>query len=115
MQILFLSVLQIVSKSYFVLDFQCQTAYVPGRNMRESVGRTSDLLEYTDIHNLPDFFLIIDIEKAFDSVDHIFLCSSLKKFGFGTEFTHLITHTLNKQESCFLNDGILLVSSPYPQ
>ena len=47
----------------------------------------------------------VDIEKAFDSVDHIFLCSSLKKFGFGTEFLQWIKLILNKQESCILNDG----------
>ena len=82
-----------------------QTAYVPGRYIGESVRLTSDLLEYTDIHNLPGFLLTIDIEKAFDSVDHIFLCSSLKKFGLGTEFVQWIKFIRNKQESCILNNG----------
>ena len=82
-----------------------QTAYVPGRYIGESVRLTSDLLEYTNIHNLPGILLTIDIEKAFDSVDHIFLCSSLKKYGFGTEFIQWIKLILNKQESCILNDG----------
>ena len=82
-----------------------QTAYVPGRYIGESVRLTSDLLEYTNIHNLPSILLTIHIEKAFDSVDQIFLCSSLKKFGFGTEFIQWIKLILSKQESCILNDG----------
>ena len=55
-----------------------QTAYVPGRFIGESVRLVSDLIEYTDIHNLPGYFLTIDIEKAFDSVDHKYLCAVLQ-------------------------------------
>ena len=51
-----------------------QTAYVPGRFIGESVRLVSDLIEYTDIHNLPGYLVTIDIEKAFDSVDHKYLC-----------------------------------------
>ena len=47
-----------------------QTAYVPGRFIGESVRLVSDLIEHTDIHNLPGYLITIDIEKAFDSVDH---------------------------------------------
>ena len=46
-----------------------QTAFVPGRYVGESVRLTSDLIEFTDIHNLPGYLLTIDIEKAFDSLD----------------------------------------------
>ena len=41
-----------------------QTAYVPGRFIGESVRLVSDLIEYTDIHNLPGYLVTIDIEKA---------------------------------------------------
>ena len=47
-----------------------QTAYVPGRYIGESVRFTSDLIEFTDIHNIPGYLLTIDIDKTFDSVDH---------------------------------------------
>ena len=55
-----------------------QTAYVPGRFIGESVRLVSDLTEYTDIHNLPGYLVTIDIEKAFDSVDHKYLCAVLQ-------------------------------------
>ena len=66
-----------------------QTAYVQGRYIGESVRLTSDLIEFTHTHNVPRYLLIFDIEKAFDSVDSKFLCSTLKKTGFGNNFFSL--------------------------
>ena len=40
-----------------------QTAYVPGRHIGESVRLISDLLEYTDTHDIPGFMITADIEK----------------------------------------------------
>ena len=61
-----------------------QTANVPGKYIEESVRRESDLIEFTDIHNVPGYLLTIDIEKAFDSVDHTSLFSTLKKLDLAT-------------------------------
>ena len=63
-----------------------QTAYVPGHVIGESVRFTSDLMEYPSIQNIPCYLVTVDIDKAFDSVDHIFLCSVLQKFGFGKNY-----------------------------
>ena len=82
-----------------------QTAYVPGRYIGESVKLTSDLLEYTNIHNLPGYMVTVDIEKAFNSVDHTFLLCALKKFGFGNNFIKWVKIILNRQESCIMNNG----------
>ena len=45
----------------------------------------------------------MDIEKAFDSLDHSFLISVLKQFEFGENFIDWIKILLYKQESCILN------------
>ena len=45
----------------------------------------------------------MDIEKAFDSLDHSFLISVLKKYGFGNNFVEWIKIILNNQESCVIN------------
>ena len=66
---------------------------------------TSDPIEFTDIHDIPGYLLTIDIEKAFDSVDHTFLCSALNIFGCGNNFIRWIKIILNKQESCIMNNG----------
>ena len=47
------------------------------------VGRLiADIIEITDVLN-NGFLVIMDIEKAFDSLNHTFVISVLKKFGFG--------------------------------
>ena len=47
----------------------------------------------------------MDIEKAFDSLDHSFLISVFKKIGFGENFNDWIKKLLYKLESCVLNGG----------
>ncbi len=82
-----------------------QTAYVPGRYISESIHLTSDLLEVMEIQQIPGYLLTIDIEKAFDSVDHVFLLAALIKFGFGEHFITWIQILLTRQESCIMNNG----------
>ena len=50
-----------------------------------------------------DFLVTMDIEKAFDSLDHTFLISVLKKFGFGNNFVNWIETLISKQASCIIN------------
>ena len=78
---------------------------MPGRFIGESVRLTSDLLEYMDYNNLPGYLVTTDIEKAFDSVDHTFLCATLRKFGFGENYIKWIQVLLKGQESRVMNNG----------
>ena len=82
-----------------------QTTYVDGRIISESGRLISDILEITDLSKLNGILLTIDIEKAFDSVNHAFLISVLEKYGFGKNFLKLINVLLNNQESCVINGG----------
>ena len=47
----------------------------------------------------------IDIQKAFDSVNHQFLILALKRYGFGKMFIKWVKTLLNNQESCIINGG----------
>ena len=60
-----------------------QTAYVKGRYIGESIRLISDILDSSVKYNIPGYILTVDLEKAFDSIDHVFLIAVLKKFGFG--------------------------------
>ena len=62
-----------------------QTAYVPGRNIGESVRLVEDRLEYAGKEDLTGIMFSSDFEKAFDSIDHCFMFACLKRFGFGTQ------------------------------
>ena len=60
-----------------------------------------DLSERWNIEAL----VTIDIEKAFDSVNHSLSVAVLKAFGLGKAFLHWIEILLTNQESCVLNSG----------
>ena len=45
------------------------------------------------------FLVTMDVEKAFDSLDHTFLISVLKRFGFGQNFGSWIEKILKNEES----------------
>ena len=63
-----------------------------------------------DILDVPGYLVITDIEKAFDSLDHDFLLSVLKKIGFGENFICWVKISLNDQQSCTINRGF---TTPY--
>ena len=49
----------------------------------------------------------MDIEKAFDSLNHDFLILTLEKYGFGKNFILWVKILLRYQESCVINGGKL--------
>ena len=63
-----------------------QTAYIPGRNIGESVRLVEDLLQYAEKEDLTGIMFSSDFEKAFDSIDYCFMFVCLKRFGFDTQF-----------------------------
>ena len=83
-----------------------QTAYVADRFLGESVRLISDVLEITEALNIEGFLLTMDIEKAFDSVDHPFLYAVLEKMNIAHEFIDWIKVLINKNESCVFNGGM---------
>ena len=80
-----------------------QTAYIKGRFLGESVRLISDIFETTKSFNIEGYILTIDIEKAFDSVEHQFLFKALEKFGFNGYFLDWLKILLKNQQSCVLN------------
>ena len=63
------------------------------------------LLKFARNKILGGYLETIDIEKAFDSLDHNFLANELNKFGFGSNFISWINLPLNSQQSCVINGG----------
>ena len=84
-----------------------QTAYVKDRYIGESVRLINDGLEFIDHEKIEAILFSADFEKAFDSIDHSFLFSALKYFGFGDEFIQWVQTLLNNAESCVINNGHL--------
>ena len=81
---------------------ESQSAYVNNRFISECTRLISAILEITDSLQIDGLLMTIDIE-AFDSVNHFFLISVLKRFGFGDDFIKRIKTLLKNQQSCVLN------------
>ena len=83
-----------------------QTAYIKNRFIGEGGRLISDIVNICDRNNIGGFLVTIDIEKGFDSLDHIFILAVLKRFGFGKNFVSWVEALLNNQESCVIKGGI---------
>ena len=85
------------------LNSSNQTAFVKNRFISKNGRAISDILEIAKALQLESFLDIIDIEKAFDSVNHCFLFQILRKFGW--DFVSWIKTILKNQESWIINGG----------
>ena len=65
----------------------------------------TNIIEVYEKQNIGGYLVIMDIEKAFDSLDHDFLVTVLNKFGFASNFISWIKLPLNSQQSCVVNGG----------
>ena len=82
-----------------------QTAYVKNRNIGESGRLISDIIEIASTRKMQRFLVTMNVEKAFDALDHTFLISILKRLGFGQNFVSWIEIILKNQEPCVINGG----------
>ena len=82
-----------------------QTAYVKNRYIDDAGRLISDILDISDKLSVDGYLVTVDIEKAFDFLDHEFLLVVLKKIGFGNCFIDWIKILLTNQESCVINGG----------
>ena len=67
-----------------------QTSFIKGRNIGCNVRSFIDLIEYCEANDIPGSIVLLDIEKAFDSVEHDYLLEVLKAFNMGPNFIQWI-------------------------
>ena len=72
-----------------------QKAYLKNRYIGEVTRTTYDLFSHAKNNNIPGLILLIDFEKAFDSVSNGFILSVLKVHGFGPNFIKWISIILS--------------------
>ena len=64
----------------------CQTGFIKGRLISESTRLVYDIMHYVDNKQLPGLLMLIDFEKAFDSLSWTFLYKILNSFGYSENF-----------------------------
>ena len=92
---------------YTLPDLICsdQLAYVQDRIIGENLRIVKDIIDYAKIHNIEGLLLLVDFEKAFDSLDRSFLEHTLQSYGFGSKFINLVKLLYTNISSVVLNNG----------
>ena len=85
-----------------------QNAYVKGRAIFDAVRTIGDILDYTRHAKMSGILVAIDFEKAFDSLDHVYLFKVLNAFNFGPSFIQWIRTLYSNISSCIINLTMVL-------
>ena len=78
-----------------------------GRYISFNIRTIIDVIEYCDANQLPGAIILLDIEKAFDSVDHDYLLQVLHHFNFGDCFINWIKSFYSNRKSYIINNGFI--------
>ena len=81
-----------------------QTGFIAGRYIGENTRLIYDIMDYTEENNLPGLLLLVDFEKAFDSVSWSFIYKVLEYFGFGVSIISWIK-LFNNNAKLRINQG----------
>ena len=79
-----------------------QSAYDDGRFISGGGRLISDLLEISNTLKLDGILATIDIQRASNSVDHLFLISTLERYGLGNKFVKWVKIWPKKTISAYL-------------
>ena len=70
---------------------ETQCGFVPGRFIGDNTRLIYDVMHYLNKNNTVGLLMLIDFEKAFDSISWVFINKVLKYFNFGNNFIKWIT------------------------
>ena len=84
-----------------------QTGFVHGRNISDNIRKFFDIMELTEIYQIPAMIVQVDLEKAFDRVDYEALFSIMKFFKFGNNFISWVKLLFADFQLATMNNGHL--------
>ena len=84
-----------------------QNGFLKGRNIGCNIRTIIDLIEFADTRDIPGSIVLLDFEKAFDSVEHEFLFEVLNRFNLGNNFVQWVRTFYNCRRSYVINNGFL--------
>lgn len=61
-----------------------QTGFLKGRFIGENIRLVYDIMHFTEYNDIPGLLMLIDFEKAFDSISWNFIYKALEFFGLWT-------------------------------
>ena len=82
-----------------------QTGFMKGRFIGENTRLLYDLMQYTLKHKMSGMLLLVDFEKAFDSISWSYVYNVLEFFNFGPNLIKYIKLLNNDVKLCVLQHG----------
>jgi hypothetical protein len=84
-----------------------QTGFIKGRYIGENIRIVDDVTTFCKNYNIPGFLLLLDYEKAFDTISWKFLNHALESYGFGDKFRGYVKILYKNINSVILNNGYM--------
>ena len=84
-----------------------QSGFISGRYIGDNTRLVYDLMQFVDEKNIPGLLLLIDFEKAYDSLSWSFMKNVLKLFNFGPSIIKWISTFYNKTQVAINQGGNL--------
>ena len=84
-----------------------QTGFIKGRSIVENIRVIYDTMKFTEDHHIPGLLLLIDFEKAFDSLSWDFLYKALEHLNFGESIRKWVKVFYNNITSAVILSGHL--------
>ena len=82
-----------------------QTGFMKWRYIGECTRLTLDIIERTEEEQIPGLLVLVDFEKAFDSLEWDFMFKCLNFLGFGESIIKWVKLFYTDISSCMVNNG----------
>ena len=83
-----------------------QKGFLEGRFIEENTRLLYDIMNFSEKNNITGILLLIDFEKAFDSISWRFMYNVLDFFHFGHDFKKWISILYKDAKQCVIQNGI---------
>ena len=84
---------------------ETQKGFLKGRYIGECTRLLFDLIEKVEEDDIPALLLLLDFEKAFDTLEWSFIDKTLEFFGFGPDLCNWVKSLYSNSKSCITNNG----------
>lgn len=82
-----------------------QTGFLKDRFIGENIRLIDSVIHYTTANKVPGLLLLLDFEKAFDTVEWPFIQKTFRYYNFGQSLINWIKLCYHSTESCIFNNG----------
>ena len=65
------------------------------------------VIEFTEANDIPGVIILLDIQKAFNSVNHDFMIETSQCFNIGTNFIKWVKTIVSGRKSYVINNGFM--------